>query len=88
MFNDRNISWNGATLDRLSELLSAATVKFGVTSGALSFFNNKTENIVTEKGYRLKTVYRPNSIAAHGLLSADVFVIPDTDKVLSHTISL
>jgi hypothetical protein len=55
--------------------------KFGMNSGAVSFFNNKNEYIKAERGYNAQNISRSTSIAAHGLLSADVFVVPDTEKV-------
>lgn len=69
------------TADKLSQLLFSVMVKFELKSVAISFFNSKNEFIKAERGYNVEAISRPNSIAAHGLLSADVFVIPDTEKV-------
>lgn len=82
MFNSHRLAWDTVISNRLSDLLVAVMAKFGLNSGAISFFNNRYEYIKAERGYNAKTITRSDSIAAHGLLSADVFVVPDTQKVL------
>lgn len=83
VFNAHRLSWNTITADKLTKVLVSVMVKFGMGSGAISFFNDKNEYIKAERGYNLQNISRPCSIAAHGLLSADVFVILDTEKVPS-----
>lgn len=82
VFNGHRFSWNQVTADRLSHLLASVMAKFGLDCGAISFFNKKNEYMKAERGYNVQDISRSTSIAAHGLLSADVFVIPDTEKVM------
>ena len=82
VFNSHHFSWDKVTTDKLSQLLISVTAKVELKYAAISFFNSKDEFIRAERGYNVQTISRPNSIAAHGLLSADVFVILDTEKVL------
>jgi hypothetical protein len=67
--------------DNISRLLISVKDRFELKCFALSIFNDKNETLKVERGYNVESISRPNSIAAHGLLSADVFVIPDTKKV-------
>lgn len=82
MYKALGPSWNKLTIDRLREILTSVLLDFEVGCGAISFFTTKNECIKAERGYNLNRISRPMSIAAHALLSADVFVIPDAEKVL------
>lgn len=63
------------------EILTSAVGRFGTSFMALSFFNENYEIIKVENGYNAKYIPRDASLAAHALLSKEVFTILDTKEV-------
>jgi hypothetical protein len=55
--------------------------KFGTRSATFSIFNSEYEVFKAELGYNGNQTPRSTSIAAHALLSTDVFVVLDTKQV-------
>lgn len=55
--------------------------QFNTCYAAISFFDGQYENFKAENGYQRRQIPRGVSIAAHALMSTDVFVVLDTAKV-------
>jgi len=69
--------------DKISALMMTAMETFGTCLSSLSFFDGTDEMIIAGLGYGTVKVPRSVSIAAHAVLSDDVFVVLDTHKVSS-----
>lgn len=82
-YNSLGLSWNPSTTKRMEKLLISIWLEFGMTGVAISFFDTEYEHVQVEHGYDMKSIPREKSIAAHALLSADVLVVEDTQKVCS-----
>lgn len=61
-------------------LVQSARDEFGVTGASISFVDTDLEILKVEVGYNRRSIKRPESIAAHVLLSTEVLVILDTEK--------
>lgn len=70
--------------DRIRELLPEIMRNFKSGGCAASSFSNREEVIKAERGYNTDLIPRSTSIAAHALLSTEVFVVLDTKKVCSN----
>lgn len=55
--------------------------QFGTRYAAISFFDGQYEIFKAENGYNRRSIPRVTSIAAHAILSTDVFVVLDTTQV-------
>jgi hypothetical protein len=55
--------------------------EFDTVFASLSFFDGQDEIFKAENGYNVPRIPRSISIAAHALLSDDVFVVLDTKQV-------
>jgi len=76
-----DIVWPLWARERAGALILAAMKKFDTRNASLSFFDGNLESFKAENGYHRPHVARKISIAAHALLSQDVFVILDTHEV-------
>jgi len=78
------VIWSQWTAERrlpTEEILMSAVGRFKTSFMALSFFNENYEIIKVENGYNAKYIPRDASLAAHALLSKEVFTVLDTKKV-------
>lgn len=62
-------------------MIRAAQTEFGVSGAAISLVISNVEVLKAQDGYGLEAIKRQDSIAAHALLSTEVLVISDTQKV-------
>ena len=78
------VIWSQWTEERrlpTEEMLTSAVGRFKTSFMALSFFDANYEIIKVENGYNAKFIPRDISLAAHAMLSKEVFTILDTKEV-------
>ncbi|TAQ85306.1 hypothetical protein B7494_g6363 [Chlorociboria aeruginascens] len=73
-----DILWPNWGSDKVGALIHAAMMKFQACRACLSFFDETHEIVKADSGHNRSNVGRSVSIAAHALLTEDVFVILDT----------
>jgi hypothetical protein len=76
-----DVVWPHWSKAKPSAWLGAAMKEFDTCFASLSFFDGKYESFKAEVGYNASRISRAVSIAAHALLSTDVFVVLDTKQV-------
>lgn len=76
-----NPVWTSWQEDRGKSLVRLAQEEFGASGVSISFVDSNLEILKVEMGYNRRTIRRPESIAAHVLLSTEVLVVLDTAKV-------
>ncbi len=81
MSNQYDVLWPYWGQDKAGALIRTAMKQFGTKFASLSFFDENNEVFKAENGYNQPHVDRAASIAAHCLLSKDVLVVLDTNKV-------
>lgn len=62
-------------------MIRAAQAEFEISGAAISLVISNVEVLKVQAGYGLEAIKRQDSIAAHALLSTEVLVISDTQKV-------
>jgi hypothetical protein len=81
VYRQYDIVWRQWNLDKAGALLMAAMKRFDASCASISFFDENYEVFKLESGYNKLRIDRATSIAAHALLSTDVFVVFDTKQV-------
>jgi len=76
-----DIAWFQWSQQQAGYLITNAMKTFGTRFASISFFDHKNEMFKVENGYNKPSVSRSISVAAHALLSDDVFLVLDTKKV-------
>ncbi|RDW84658.1 hypothetical protein BP6252_02248 [Coleophoma cylindrospora] len=75
-----DVVWPHWEEEKAGVLVRAAMKQFNTCYAAISFFDGQYENFKAENGYQRRHIPRGVSIAAHALISTDVFVVLDTTK--------
>jgi hypothetical protein len=86
MGSSYDIIWPQWSREKATALICAAMKEFDAVFASLSFFDGKNEIFKAENGYNIPRISRSISIAAHALLSEDVFVVLDTKHVCKATL--
>jgi len=76
-----NPVWTPWQESRGKSLVQTAQDEFGTSGASISLIDSNLEILKVEKGYNRRSIKRPESIAAHVLLSTEVLVVLDTQKV-------
>ena len=63
------------------KMIRRARDEFGASGAAISLVISNVEILKVHEGYGLEAIKRSESIAAHALLSTEVLVVLDTQKV-------
>ncbi|OBT90504.1 hypothetical protein VE02_01196 [Pseudogymnoascus sp. 03VT05] len=72
--------WTPRQESRSKELVTASKKEFAVTGVSISLIDTSNEIFKAESTYNCRMIKRSVSIAAHALLTTEVFVILDTTK--------
>lgn len=73
--------WTPRQESRSKEIVKASKEEFAVTGVSISLIDTGNEILKAESTYNCRMIKRSVSIAAHALLTTEVFVILDTTKV-------
>jgi hypothetical protein len=76
-----NPIWTPWQEDRAKVLVKSAIEEFGASGVSISLIDSSNEIIKAEVGYKRRMIKRSVSISAHVLLTTEVLVVLDTEKV-------
>lgn len=76
-----NAAWTPWQESRGRSLVESAQDDFGTSGASISLVDSHHEILKVESGYNRRAIRRPESIAAHAILSTEVLVVLDTAKV-------